>query len=405
MMWAVPGAVAALGSACYAEWDAEKYLVYSYGQLSLRPQLEVAETYDSNIFYAENDEVDDFIFSLRPGVSLVYGQKSDNFFSLRYTLDSSWYAERDDLNNLGHLFAHQSRIRLSRWSIQGSDSLAVTRALLGGNFSYIQKRIGLVSLTDSWRADYEVSPKLFVGGKFGFEMVDYDAADLGQSNLYDYMGYTFGARMGYRPSDKIVVFPEASFGQSFLETNNPLAPKAPDVDLYSFGLGAEGDFTPKLTGTVIGGYEIREYSDDSDIPNGWVMDFQLRWQMRPKTSISAGYRQFIQLSREARAIPMTAHRASTALVQEFGTKGKWTAAVDAYYQFNDYQGDFIDPGPPRVPVARTDEFIGAGARASYRWQPWLTATASYEFRHYSDNLTAVPDYDLHRISLRLAAGY
>ncbi len=403
--WLLPGAAVLAGLACHAEWDAEKYLVYSVGEVSIRPQLEVGETYDTNIFYAETDEVDDFILSVRPGVSLVYGQKADNYVSVRYTMDGSIYADRTDLNNVGHLFNHQSRFRQSRWTIQGTDNFAVTRTLLGGNFSYVQQRIGLVSLTDSWRADYEVSPKMILGGKVGFDMVNYDEADLDDYHIYDFLGYNVGARLGYLPSEKIVVYPEFVFGQNFLGRNDDSAPEAPEVNSFSFSAGAEGEFTPKLTGTVSGGYEIRKYSDDSDIPNGWVADFQLRWELRPKTTLSAGYRHFIQVSREARAIPYTAHRPTASLVQEVGTQGKWIVSLDGYYQFNDYQGDFVDPGPPQQIVARTDEYFGGGLRATWRWQPWLLATAAYEYRHYADNLIAVPNYDLQRVSLRLTAGY
>ncbi|MGE3309427.1 MAG: outer membrane beta-barrel protein, partial [Limisphaerales bacterium] len=234
---------------------------------------------------------------------------------------------------------------------------------------------------------------------------DYDESDLGSIHIYDYMGYNVGARLGYMPSEKLVVYPEFTFGQNFLGKNNPTVATAPEVDSYSFQAGAEGEFTPKLTGTVAGGYEIRRYSDDSDIPDGWVADFQLRWEVRPKTALAAGYRHFIQVSREARAIPYTAHRPTASVVQELGTEGKWILSLDGYYQFNDYQGDFRDPGPPDRMVARTDEYYGGGLRATWRWQPWLRATASYEYRHYADNLIAVPNYDLHRISLRLTAGY
>ena len=408
--WVLSGMTVFLVPSAVGEWDSEKYLVYSFGQLSLRPQLEVGETYDSNVFYSEKDEVSDFILSVRPGLSLFYGQKTENFISIRYTMDAAIYAERDDLDNLGHNFSHQSRFRLARWTLQGSDSFSITKTLLGGNFSYVQKRIGLVSLTDLWRADYEISQRLVVGAKVGFDLVDYDALDLDQRFIYDYMGYNVGARVGYLPSDKIVVYPEFTFGQSFLEGNDSSMPKAPDVDTYSIAAGAEGEFSPKLTGTISGGYEMRQYSDSSDIPNGWVADFQLRWQVRAKTTISGGYRHFIQLSREARAIPYTAHRPTASVVQELGTKGQWTVAADAYYQFNDYQGEFPDrdievPNSPVEYIMRTDEFLGFGFRAIWRWQPWLTFSGTYDFRKYADNMESIPDYDLHRFSIRASAGY
>lgn len=406
LFWVVPGALSALGPVCCrGEWDAEKYLVYGLGPVSLRPQLEVGETYDSNIFYAEDNPVEDWVTSVRPGLSVVYGHRAENFISIRYTLDASLYAERDDLNNIGHLLTHQTRLKLGRWTLQATDSFTSTRMLLGGGFAYIQRRVGLTTLTDLWRADFELSPRVVVGGKFGFDWADYEEADLTAAHLYDYMTYTLGMRVGYMPSDKILVYPEFSFGQTFLDRNSPLVPEAPEVNTYSMSLGAEGEFTPKLTGMVSAGYEMREFSDDTEIPDGWVADTRVRWEMRPKTRLSVGYRHFIQVSREARAIPFTAHRPNLTVEQEFGTMGKWTAVLDAYYQFNDYEAQFVDAGPPRRLVSRQDDFIGVGARVNWRWQPWLTASAMYDFRSYSDNLISFPDYELHRISIRLAAGY
>lgn len=113
--------MAVLGSAdaARAEFDSEKYLVYPVGRITLRPQLEIAETYDSNLFYAETNRVEDLNTSIRPGLLAVYGERSENFFSLRYTLDGSLYLDRDDLNNFGHLIAHRSRFQLSLRAASG----------------------------------------------------------------------------------------------------------------------------------------------------------------------------------------------------------------------------------------------------------------------------------------------
>jgi hypothetical protein len=108
---AVLAGACAAGLGARAEFDSERHLIYSLGQLTLRPQLEIDQTYDSNVTYAEEDEVDDLVTAIRPGLRAVYGRLDENFFSLTYTLDASWYVERDDLNNVGHLVTHQSRFR------------------------------------------------------------------------------------------------------------------------------------------------------------------------------------------------------------------------------------------------------------------------------------------------------
>lgn len=387
-----------------AEFDAEEYLLFEVGGVSLRPQLEVAETYDSNVFYDETDLVDDFITSIRPGMSLVYGDREDNFVSVRYTLDASIYADRTDLNNLGHILQHQSRYAFSRLVLQANDQLSFTETLLGGSFSYIQQRIGQVSLQDDWRADYEISPRTVVGLKLGFTLLDYDAGDFPDDNrvLYDYMIYSAGFRVGYRPSEKITLFPEFSAGQSFLTENSSRQPEAPDLTSYGVSFGAEGQFTPKLTGVVAGGYEMRNYSDGEEIPDGWVATVQLRWQARAKTMVLVGYRHWVQVSREAVGLSYSAHRPTVSIRQEFGTQGRWSATLDGYYQFDDYDNAFIVNGES---IQRQDNLGGVALRASYRWKPWLTASAGYDFIHFDENIPTIPNYDVHRFSLRLLAGY
>jgi hypothetical protein len=238
--------------------------------------------------------------------------------------------------------------------------------------------------------------------RVGLDFVDYSEEDLRPYHLYDYLGYSGGVRFGYLPSEKVTVFPEFTVGRAELSANSPVASEAPDLFSYGFSIGAEGDFTPKLTGVVTGGYEFREYSDDSEIPDGWVATMQLRWQWRPKTILALGYRHWIQVSRETFGYAYTAHRPSISVIQALGTRDQWTVNLDAYYQFDDYEREVLDQGRP---VQRTDDIVAGALRVSYRWQPWLVASAGYDLRLYEDNISTIPDYAVHRFYIRLAAGY
>ncbi|MBL9135246.1 MAG: outer membrane beta-barrel protein [Verrucomicrobiales bacterium] len=398
-----------------AEFDAEKYLVYDFGKITLRPQLEVVETYDTNVRFNETDPIADLVTTVRPTLLGIYGDRTASYVSLKYSLDGTFYADNDQLNDLGHTITHQSRFRFSKLTIEGTDRFNTSRSLLGGTFSYIDERIGILTLSDQWRADYEISPKTVLGIKGLFDLADYDADDLAQASpspsqpvhLYDYMSYGGGVRFGYRPSEKITLYPEATAGISSLERNNTLAREAPDLNYYNFVIGAEGDFTPKLTGIVSGGYEIREYADGTDVPDGWVANLLMQWRPRAKTSLSVGYRHWIEVSREALGYIYNAHRPTVSIRQEFGTQGRWTAMLDGYYQIDDYDREVRDFGrdPSGPLVKRVDHLGGIGARLAYRWQPWFTVTAGYDFLMYEDNLAAVPNYEVHRFSLRLLAGY
>ncbi len=390
------------GGEAQAEWDAEKYLIYSLGPVSLRPQLEVAETYDSNLFYAETDQVDDLVTTVRPGLVLFLGKAEEDFVSLRYTLDASLYSERDDLNNIGHGLVHRTRYRFARLTLQADDRLTITKSLLGGSFSYIQRRIGQVSLADTWRADYDLSPRTMVGLSASIDYTDYEANDLEPFHLYDHLSYSGGGRVGYRPSDKAVLYSEFTGGQSQLSKNSPLAREAANLSQYGFSAGAEGEFTPKLSGQISGGYEFRSYADDTEVPDGWIAGLQLTWRMRPKTLVSLSYRHWIQVSRESLGQVYNVHRPSVSVTQQFGSRGRWSAILDGYYQTHAYDRPFLVAGGP---VERDETLAGTALRLNYRWREWLTLSAQYDFRSYDDNLPSVPNYEVHRFMLRMAAGY
>lgn len=404
------------GPAVSAEFDAEKYLVYNFGRLSLRPRLELAEVYDSNLFYLEKDEIADLITYVRPGLVLLYGDAQNSFVSLRYNLDAAIYAGLNEgqlgtntapvdttiLNYVGHSATLSSRFPFSRLSVVGNDSVAFIRSPLGGTFSYIQNAVGQINRADQWRADYQISPRTLVGLRAGFQSVDYDAKDLGRYHLYDFMGYSGGLRAGYVPSDKVVIFPEVSISQSLLDPNLPGYPEAPTLTGLSFGLGAEGDFTPKLTGLISAGYEMRSYADSTEIPDGWVAEARLRWAARPKTGVTVAFQHAIQVSRETQAYPYGENTVSAGVTQELGTQGRWTAGIDVLYRWDTYDR-LISIG--NTSVTRANTIVGVASRVTYRWQPWLTLIGSYDFSMYSDNIPTIFDYEVHRISARVVAGF
>jgi hypothetical protein len=385
-----------------AEFDAEKYLVYGFGDLSLKPRLDVSESYDSNLFYAETDTVDDFITRIRPGLTLTYGTTGENFSSITYLTDITRYAERGDLDYLGHIVEHRARFVLGRLTITGNDNFASTRSTLGGTFSYLQRPVGLMNLRDQWRVDYDISPKAVVGIDAGYEWIDYDAKDLGTFGLYDFQGFSGGIRAGYVPSDRIVVYPQFTYHRNVLDANQPSVQKPATLSAYGINMGAQGEFTAKLTGTISGGYEFREYEDGTPVPDGWVANMSLRWQIRAKTAATLSYRHWIQVARDAQGTAFSADRPSVGLTQQLGTQGRWNVAVDGYIQFHDY-GDGFLTGATRID--RSDDLAGCSVTTSYRWTPWLTTSAAYDFSTYSDNVQGIPDYEVHRFSLRVVAGY
>lgn len=400
----IGSALAVVSSTCpaYAEFDAEKYLIYGFGELSLRPRFEVHEVYDSNLFYAEKDEIDDFITRIRPGLNLVYGSSLDNNITLSYVTDITQHANQNDFDYVGHIVQNRTQLNFARLSIFGQDSFAISRTTLGGTFGYIQTPVGLTSFADNWKADYDLSPKTLVGGEFNFNRYDYDASDLGNFRLYDFTTFTGSARAGYRPSEKLVFFPQVSYGKSFLGKNQRNAPEAPDLSSLGFSLGAQGEFSPKITGLITAGYELRDYEDGTEVADGWIASVEARWQARAKTLVAVGYRHMIQVSQELRGVAMIIDRPYVSINQQIGTEGRWNVILDGYYQLQDHNSDYAIFGATET---RQDELFGTGFQVGYRWTAWFNTTARYDLLSYSDNIRTIPDYDVHRFTLRLSAGF
>lgn len=381
------------------EADAERYLIYNLGPVSLRPQLEVSETFDSNLFFDEEEPVSDLVSNFRPGLRMVIGDPDENQFTVRYTLDQAIYADWGELDTLSHTVNHRSRLRFSRVVLDAQDQFAITRSLLGGSFSYIRRRIGTTTWNNAWVVGYEATPKLSLGLRSAIDWVDYDAASLAPYHLYDYFAYGGGLRAGYRPTDKLVVFPEVTISQNQRDRNNPRAVEAPVMDLYGISVGAEGDFTPKIIGVVSAGYEMRSYSNGNDIPDGWTANVRLRWLARAKTTLAVGYSHVVTASRDAVGFAYDAHRPTVSVTQQLGTQDRWILNLEGYYQIDEY----LSSG--QNSTDRKDDLLGLVLAGTYRWKPWLSLTALYSFSSYSDNIEQIPDYAVHRFTVRLATGY
>lgn len=385
-----------------AEWDAEKYLVYGFGSLSLRPRLEVHETFDTNLFYQETNPDSDFITRVRPGLTLMLGKSGENSSSITYLTDIAEYAETDALDYIGHIVSHRAQFQQGRTTITGEDYLATSRSALGGTISYLRRPVGLLSLHDNWRINYEVSPKAILGLDLTHDYLDYEAADLTGSFLADFQTISGGLRAGYVFSERIVVYPQFTYRRTELFPNNPGARPPGVLSAYGVSLGAEGEFTPKLTGRIAGGYELREYSDGLPVPDGWIADASLRWQMRAKTMATLSFRHWITVAPDSLGTAYTGDRIAVSISQQFGTQGRWSATAEGYLQQHEYGDGFLLGG---ARVERADDMAGCTASTSYRWTPWLSTVADYLFGHYTDNIPGIPNYDVHRFTVRFVAGY
>ena len=431
-LWGLP--LAALLSGTAARADIYDYLVYEVGPVTLRPQADILSTFNSNVFYDAEDESSDLVTTFRPGLKVNYGYEDANFVSLEYNLSALVYLDNSDLNDLGHLGRLRWRYKGARLGFDGNGEASQQDKLLGGFFGRIRAPVDTLQYNQEATVSYDISPKTIVAVSGNIDFTDYtfDFSQRGatRAQLSDGLTYSATLRAGYVLRDKITVYPLVTWGRATTSPNqdfdlqNPTTYPRPDLEFYNFGLRADGEFTPRLTGSVQFAYELRDYlgptlfavpvsppefnPDNSpkiertievelDAPGGMVANLSLRYLFSPKTVFTFGYRRQFSLSQELSTAAYTADVFSLGVQQQIGTRGKWVAGLSGNFTMNAYDDNGSAFGE------RTDYLYYARADVAYRIQPWISLGLSQDFQTVDSNFAT--EYEVFRTSFRLFIGY
>src|SRR5262249_6646614 len=132
-----------------------------------------------------------------------------------------------------------------------------------------------------------------------------------------------------------------------------------------------------------------------------VVDLSLTQTFSEKQQLSLIYSRqnnvSVQYSRET----YVADIIGLNFTQFIGEKRKWEAAVSGTYSMYEYQQT---GGAANVTNTQYDSFQGPVSLA-YHLKRWLTASLGYAHEFVMGNSSSVIDYDVNRVTLRLAVGY
>lgn len=414
-----------------ARADAYDYLVYELGPVTLRPQVDILSTYNSNVFYEAEDETSDLVTTFRPGLKVNYGYEDANFVSLEYNLSALVYLDNSELNDVGHLGRLRWKYKGARLGFDGNGQASQQDQLLGGFFGRIQAPVDTIQYNQDASVSYDISPKTILALAGNVDLTDYtfDFSQPGatRAQLSDGLTYSATLRGGYVLRDKITVYPLVTWGRSTTSPNqdfdlqNPTTYPRPDLEFYNFGFRADGEFTPRLTGSVQFAYELRDYLGpalvpslfgvlpdgtviilaasevEQDAPGGMVANASLKYQFSPKTAFNLTYRRQFSLSQELSTAAYTADVFGLGVQQQFGTRGKWVAGLSGNFTINAYDDNGSAFGD------RTDYLYFARADVAYRLQPWITLGLSQDFQTVVSNVAT--EYDVFRTNFRLFIGF
>lgn len=393
----------ALASTALGAVQPEDILVYSVGPLRVRPQLSASAVYDDNVFYRTSSQAKgDFYSVAAPGLELELGSESTRYQSLLdIDISNHAYAELDSLNHVDQQFALKGSLNLERFSLDASAGLSRNSGILGGSsvlnevggFSNLGTKVSRWVFRDDIRVDYVFSEKTGAYVLGHYDGIDYR----GSLPLYDQNALRGTIGGGYQAFSKISLFAETYYGQ-ISATPNFAVPKPPHLRQGGLSIGSKGDFTPRITGSVQVGYEVREFGDGTDVPGVPVVLTSLSYAISEKRALRLNYSRSTGVSVESGRAPFTTDSIGFELTQKIGTREKWMATLTG-----NYRTDAHDSTGGTLP--RDDSYYSIGFRLSYQIQLWLSSALAYSRENYESSTPGAVDYHVNRMTLSISIGY
>lgn len=383
-----------LGGGGASALDPADYLLFTKGAYSLRPQLVVSEIFNDNVYYRNDNKEADFITVISPGLILQLGTEDGNYISLSYAFERLQYLSESQLSANQHRIGLVSHIQFNRLTLDGRDDIEFLSSVLTGGISLRGTKVNRRQYLDEYRLTYEFSERTGLYAEVTHRTFDYESG----VPLYDTTSVIGSLGFQYRAFSRSFLFGEVYYGQTHPERNLSTLADAPYASYVGAFLGARGNFTEMLTGTVKAGFESREFSDGTpggDVP---VVEVQLSQRFSEKTVLIASYSRRQNVSVQFARSGYTSDTVGAVLRQEIGNDGRCRAVLRGTYSLQDYE-------PHQSFTERTDHLVAAGAELSYDFKLWLKGRLGYDFERLDSNLPGIVDYDVNRVILGLTIGY
>ena len=398
--------------------DASDILVYNVGPFRLKPHVGVSEQYNDNIFFRSDKPTftlvpvpgltnvfqvkkvsveDDLITTLSAGTALQLGRREANHVMVDYTMDKSWYLDHQDVGHLDHTLLANTLLQGNRLTLTGNDRVQFLSGILGGGQN-LGTKVNRWSFSDDYRLEYRVGEKTSVYADGTYDTTDYAKG----TPLYDDNMLRGTAGFSFKATEKTSLFGEFYYGQEATDPNRPFntndstSIKGPHAEFYGGFVGARGDFTSRLKGSIKAGYESRQFSNDKPAADSPVVEATLDQRFSDRTTVSLIYSRRNSLSVQVAGDGYTADAISAQLRQVLTSDGKLFAIAGAGFENDDYKA-------LGAAAARRDRVYRANFTLSYSIQLWLSARLGYQFEKYDSNV--VIDYNVNSVTLSILVGY
>jgi hypothetical protein len=269
----------------------------------------------------------------------------------------------------------------------------------------LQDLVSYTLYTANFEVRYNHSPKFGISIEAGYDFRDYN--DLSSISKYytDILTTNFGSTVYYIYSPKLDLYLNYNFskfhgkskaGRNFF-TNN---------DVSRISVGAEGTFTPKLSGNASVGYAFRTFENTiTNDEEGLIFNMGLNWQFRQKTGASFNLMKSFLPTAQDNAMVFSTYSAN--ITQKFspqllGSAGYFYSTSDFLsYRFRPY--DSLASGS--TIYDRTDIMQGLNLSVSNAISRFLTATARYTYTTTDSGYGSDFSNERHLLSLSATVSY
>ena len=384
------------------------------GKFDVNPKVTLQGEYNDNIFWEEDNEKSDFIYTLSPSVALVYESSPENTLEIGYEVDLAAYADYTESN----YDRHNPYLALAYTAPSGlyarlDESYVNTEDPHGSLNEY---NLGIS--TERWNntldaaVGFNFARRLGVEGSYttfmeryarGFdEWEDVDDVTYGIALFY---GITPKTRVFCQYQYRDVEYPEQNDGVNMISGPAWSSQTSQDnrQDLYYIG----ARFSPfsKLSGEAKIGYADIRHDNDTD-RNGvayedestWVAQTRIGYQMRERTRFSFELsRAYRSTSYEAGASPGYLDTL-VRLGMEQQMRNRLRAVLDLDWNTLDYQ----DNGPEKF-----YNIFRVNTGVIYDINPWLETGLLYRFKdkNATKKMYEADDYTINAVVLNLTARY
>jgi len=353
--------------------------VFFNGSTSLR--------WTSNLFREEDDEVDDLIWTIRPGFEINVGRgvsNADLSVTTNYTIRR--YAEHDELDSelfdIRAIGSYQS----SRLDLSGAVGFSQAQSTTGDTSAVVDDDLTKTESYDgNVHAEYRFSPKLSFGLGFKYFEKNYVT---NEDFLSDRHTITLPFDLFYELTPKV----DLSVGYIYSETDVESSlntPIAYTTENHFLNVGARGNLLPKVTGFFKVGYSTREDDRPGSEDNSTLgLDADLTWAATPKITARLGLSRGFGVGGEG----LSNENTSVDLNVNYSIDSFYAASGFLSYNLRDYD------------TGREDNQYELGARLTYTPNQYWRFGAGYTFSE-NDSSQESADYTDHSFDVSVSLRY